>query len=74
MSGLHGQLDRTLRETGEAKFTPKFLVWLTKWHVEQLAESRLKEKRTWFHMLVFEEKDKFIFELTESERLLEHVG
>lgn len=62
-----------LKETGESRLTPRLLVWLTRWHVEQLTDNIQKEERTWFHLFVFEEKDKLTFELNESERLLGHL-
>lgn len=27
-----------LKETGESRLTPRFLVWVTMWHVEQLTD------------------------------------
>lgn len=53
-----------LKKTAEPRLNPRELLWLTRWHVEQLtANTQRKEERTWFHLFVFEEKDKFIFEL-----------
>lgn len=62
-----------LKETGESRLIPRLLVWLTRWHVEQLTDNIQKGERTWFHLFVFEEKDKLTFELNESERLLGHL-
>lgn len=62
-----------LKETGGSRLTPMLLVWLTRWRVEQLTDSIQKEEGTWFHLFVFEEKDKFIFERDESERLVGHL-
>lgn len=45
-----------LTDTGESRLIPRFLVWATRWHVEQLTDSIQKEERIWFY-LVFEEKD-----------------
>lgn len=53
--------------------TSTLLVWLARWHVEQLTDNIQKEERTWFHLFVFEEKDKFIFDLNEFERLVVHL-
>lgn len=42
--------------------------------MEQLTDNNIqKEERTWFHMFVFEEK-MFVFELTDSEGLVGHLG
>lgn len=37
-----------LKETGESRLTPRFLVWINRWHVEQLTDDIHEEERTWF--------------------------
>lgn len=65
-------MDRNVERDG-AGLTSRLLVWLTRWHVEQLTDNIQKEERTWFHLFVFEEKDKFVFEFNEFERLVVHL-
>lgn len=62
-----------LKETEESSLTSRFLVWVSRWRVEQLTGNIQKEERTWFHLFL-RRKDKCVFELSASERLVGHLG
>lgn len=62
-TGLCGQMERNVERDWGVQIASGSLVCLTMWHVEQLTGNIRKEERTSFHLFVFEEKDKFIFEL-----------